>query len=380
MILVSNDFPPKVGGIQNYLYELWSRLPLETKVITTKYKGAKDFDAKQNFDVERFAKILWPTPKLVKKVNDTVLEMDTDIVFIDPLLPTGLITPKIKSEKKVLIVHGAEVTVPSRIYPTRQMIKHMMKDCDAVVSAGNYAARELVRAIGKPIDMLRIPPGVDIESFHMPSEEQKSQARASLFKELAIDQNSRIIMSASRVVPRKGFDNAILALSDLQKDIHLVIVGKGRDEKRLRSLTEKFSVSNRVHFLGKISHEKLVATFHASDLFLMLCRDRWGSLEAEGFGIVFLEAAACGLPVVAGRSGGSPEALIDNKTGFVVDPQSISEIRKRITEILDDVEMKKSFGEQGRKFVEQNHSYDLLAAQLLPLVTGDLSVARKFDG
>ena len=102
MILVSNDFPPKVGGIQNYLFELWSRLPLtNTKVITTKYEGDREFDSVLEFEVERYSKILWPTPQLVKHVNETIKEYKSDVVFIDPLLPTGLITPKLKGAQKI---------------------------------------------------------------------------------------------------------------------------------------------------------------------------------------------------------------------------------------------------------------------------------------
>lgn len=381
MILVSNDFPPKVGGIQNYLYELWSRLPLSnTRVITTKYKGAGEFDNRQTFDIERYSKILWPTPKLAHHVNAVVRELKSNVVLIDPLLPTGLLTSRIENAAKILIIHGAEVTVPGRIYPTRQLIKKAARDCDLVISAGNYAARELVRSLGQPINLVRIPPGVDTKTFSPPTREQKLNARQQLCSELNIDESSRIILSTSRIVPRKGFDVGISSLADLEKDIHLVIIGKGRDQKRLVALAEKRGVRDRVHFLGSVSLTKLVATYHAADLFMMLCRDRWASLEAEGFGIVFLEAAACGLPVIAGRSGGSAEAILHGRSGYVVDPESVSEIRDRIRSILDDENTREAFGREGRAFVERDHSYDYLATLLLPLVAGDLSSARPFDG
>ena len=318
--------------------------------------------------------------KLINYVNAKIGECRSDVVLVDPLLPTGLIIPKLRDVAKLLIVHGAEVTVPGRIYPTKKLAQRATSECDVVVSAGNYAAREIVRATGKPINLVRIPPGVDVEVFSPPSDDQRAQARRQLCNELGISEDSQILMSASRLVPRKGFDVAISALSDIDKDIHLVIVGKGRDRKRLETLAQKREVSDRVHFLGTVSLTKLVATYHASDLFLMLCRDRWGSLEAEGFGIVFLEAAACGLPVIAGRSGGSDEALLDGKSGFVVDPESLSEIREKIRMILGSSEIRSNFGKTGRQFVERDHSYDYLATLLLPLVTGDLSSAKPFDG
>lgn len=381
MLLVSNDFPPKVGGIQNYLYELWSRLPYsDTKVITTKYDRAYQFDQAQDFDIERYAKILWPTPQLIRHVKATLREMKSDVVFIDPLLPTGLIAPHLHDVTKVLIIHGAEVTVPGRLYPSRQLVQRVARHCDVIVSAGNYAARELVRATSEPISLVRIPPGVDTQLFAPPSADQRERAREMLCKELGIAHDSRIVMSASRIVPRKGFDVAISALAGLDSDVHLVIVGTGRDVKRLISLAEKKNVTSRVHFLGRISQEKLLSTYHASDTFTMLCRDRWGSLEAEGFGIVFLEAASCGLPVVAGRSGGSDEALVDSVTGYVVDPQSVSDVRTKLVSILDDADTMKKMGRAGRDFVTKHHSYDHLAALLTPLVAGDFSSAVSFDG
>ena len=381
MILVSNDFPPKVGGIQNYLFELWSRLPLtNTKVITTKFPGDKAFDANLEFEVDRYSKILWPTPKLAQYVNASIKEYKSDVVFIDPLLPTGLITPKLKGAQKISIIHGAEVTLPGRILPSRALIRKSVSDSDVILSAGNYAARELVRAIGRPINMVRIPPGVDIGRFSVPTADEKEQARIKLIDELGISSDSRILISMSRIVPRKGFDIAIESLKGLEKNVHLVIVGKGRDLKRLNAIVSKLGLSDRVHFLGSVSHEKLVSVFHASELFLMLCRDRWHSLEAEGFGIVFLEAQACGLPVIVGKSGGSSESLIDGKTGFLVDPKSIKDVRESITKILQDNELAKRFATAGRAFVEKEYSYDYLATLLLPLVNGDLSSAKVFNG
>jgi phosphatidylinositol alpha-1,6-mannosyltransferase len=381
MILVSNDFPPKVGGIQNYLFELWSRLPLtNTKVITTKYDGDKAFDANLDFAVDRYSKILWPTPKLIKHVNATINEFKSDVVFIDPLLPTGLITSKIKGASKISIIHGAEVTVPGRLLPSRVLIRKSVQDSDVILSAGNYAARELVRAIGRPINMVRIPPGVDIHNFYVPSDDQKVQAKESIVSELGLEKDSRILVSMSRLVPRKGFDVAIKSLAGLEQNVHLIIIGKGRDLKRLQGLVEKLGLQKRVHFLGSVSHQKMLSVLHSADLFLMLCRDRWASLEAEGFGIVFLEAQSCGLPVIVGRSGGSSESLIDEKTGFLVDSESPTEIREKINKILSDDKLSKEFSAAGRAFVEKEHSYDYLATLLLPLVNGDLSSAKNFDG
>ncbi len=379
MLLVTNDYPPKVGGIQNYLYELWSRLPYdETRVITTKYKGDKEFDAKQNHEIERFSKILWPTPKLTSHVNKTIKEMKTDVVFIDPLLPTGLISSRLIDVSKVLIIHGAEITVPGRLPVTKTLVKHVAKNVDYVLSAGTYAAKELVSSTGSSIPLFRIPPGVDTELFSFPSNIEKESARKNLVEKLNIGQDSKIVMTASRLVPRKGFDVAIKAISELKEDVHLVVVGTGRDFKRLNKIARDLNIQNRVHFLGRISQDDLVNTYHASDVFLMLCRDRWKSLEAEGFGIVFLEAQSCGLPVIVGRSGGSSESVLDSTTGYVVDPLNHLEVKDKLEGLLSDTKNAEEMGIKGRKFVEEFHSYSYLASLLTPIANGDFSQAIDF--
>ena len=380
MLLISNDFPPKVGGIQNYLYELVKRLPFDdTKVITTKYNDSANFDREQSFEIERFAKILWPTPRLISHVNKTIKKLNTDIVFIDPALPTGLIASKIRNANKCLIVHGAEITTPGRIYPTRALLKHEMKHVDYVLSAGTYAAQQLANAIDDDINYFRIPPGVDIKRFSLPTNDEKEFARKELRKKIGVSKDSKIIISISRLVPRKGFDVLIKSLAKLEEDTHVVIIGKGRDKKRLLEITQKMNLEKRVHFLGAVSDVELLIALHGSDVFTMLCRDRWRGLEAEGFGIVFLEAQSCGLPVIVGDSGGSSESLIEGESGYCIDPKSEIELVAKLKTLLVNDELRLSMGTKGRNFVEKNHSYDYLAAQLIPIVQSDFSCVKTIS-
>ncbi len=380
MLLISNDFPPKVGGIQNYLYELVKRLPFDdTKVITTKYNDSANFDREQSFEIERFAKILWPTPRLISHVNKTIKKLNTDIVFIDPALPTGLIASKIHDANKCLIVHGAEITTPGRIYPTRALLKHEMKHIDYVLSAGTYAAQQLANAIDEDINYFRIPPGVDIKRFSLPTDDEREFAREELRKKIGVSKESKIIISISRLVPRKGFDVLIKSLAKLEEDTHVVIIGKGRDKKRLLEITQKMNLEKRVHFLGAVSDVELLIALHGSDVFTMLCRDRWRGLEAEGFGIVFLEAQSCGLPVIVGDSGGSSESLIEGESGYCIDPKSEIELIAKLKTLLENDELRLDMGTKGRNFVEKNHSYDYLAAQLIPIVQSDFSCVKTIS-
>jgi phosphatidylinositol alpha-1,6-mannosyltransferase len=154
--------------------------------------------------------------------------------------------------------------------------------------------------------------------------------------------------------------------------VHLAIGGSGRDEGRLRRRAEK--LGGRAHFLGRISEDDLPAVYASADVFTMLCRDRWAGLEAEGFGIVFLEAAAVGVPVVAGDSGGSAEAVIDQETGIVVESRDVKAVRHAIERLLSDTELHARMSAGARRRAEHDYSYDVLVQRLAPLAAGDLSV------
>jgi phosphatidylinositol alpha-1,6-mannosyltransferase len=168
-------------------------------------------------------------------------------------------------------------------------------------------------------------------------------------------------------VPRKGFDVVIDAISSLP-GVQLAIAGAGRDRKRL----EKRAGGN-VRFLGRVSDADLPRLYACADVFAMCCRDRWNGLEAEGFGIVFLEAAACGVPAVAGRSGGSHEAVADGETGFVVNPRDVGEVCAAIARLVEDDELRARMGAAARRRALDEFAYDRLANRLEPVARGELS-------
>jgi phosphatidylinositol alpha-1,6-mannosyltransferase len=182
------------------------------------------------------------------------------------------------------------------------------------------------------------------------------------------------VLGASRLVPRKGFDVLIDALTRLPADVVGVIVGGGRDRTRLERRARRRGVADRVRFLGRVDEQQLPVAHRAADVFAMLCRDRWGGLEAEGFGIVFLEAGASGLPCVAGRSGGSHDAVIDGETGWVVPPRDVGEVTARLRELLDDPARRAAMGARARGYAEAEWSYDRRVEPLGRLAAGDLSV------
>jgi phosphatidylinositol alpha-1,6-mannosyltransferase len=362
-LLVTNDFPPKIGGIQSLLWEWWRRLPPDQfAVLTSPYRGADAFDAAQPFRIERVREpVLLPHPLMVRRVDDLAREIGADLVVLDPALPLGLVGPSLRLPYDV-VLHGAEVTVPGRLPASRQALGHVLRHARHIVAAGGYPALEAERAAGRSLPITIVPPGVDTHRF-CPVDEA---ARVATRERFGLPVDAQLIVSISRLVPRKGFDTAIRAVARLRRthpDAVLAIAGHGRDEARLRRLATGLDAP--VHFLGRVAHDDLPLVYACGDVFAMLCRNRWGGLEQEGFGIVFVEAAACGVPQVAGDSGGAAEAVDDGVTGAVVhDPEDIDHVVRVLAGMLDDPARRAGMALASRERALAEFSYDVLAARL----------------
>ena len=368
-LLVTNDFPPKIGGIQSYLYELWRRLPPdETTVFTTPHAGAAEWDAQQAFRVVRARqKVLLPTRSLTRDVDALAREVGADMIFLDPMLPLGLLGPRLRSAPYVVVAHGAEITLPASLPLTRGRGRRVIRAAAGVVAAGGYPARQATRIAGRDVRGVVVPPGVDTDRFRP----LDPDARAAARDRFGLDPEAKLVLGLSRLVPRKGFDvviDAVLELADAT--VQLAIAGSGRDRARLVRRTRG---SAAVRFLGRVPDDALPALYGCADAFAMCCRDRWGGIEAEGFGIVFLEAAACAVPAVAGRSGGAHEAVDDRVTGFVVAPRDTGAVCDALATLCHDAEKRREMGRAARARAVAEYSYDGLVERLLPLARGDLS-------
>jgi phosphatidylinositol alpha-1,6-mannosyltransferase len=368
-LLATNDFPPKVGGIQSYLYELWRRLPPDaTTVLTTPHDGTSAWDAQQPFRVVRTRQgFLLPTASVRREVDALAREVAAKVVFVDPMLPLGLVGPRLDAAPYVVVAHGAEISVYGRIPGSRSLARRVLRGAAGVVAAGDFAAAAVERVAGRAVPTLRIPPGVDPARFRPLAEDERRAVRAKL----GLPLDAPIVLGVSRLVPRKGFDVLLDAVDGIA-DAHVVLAGGGRDLARLRRKAEK--LGERAHVLGRVDDADLPGLYGAADVFAMLCRERWGGLEAEGYGIVFLEAAACAVPSIAGRSGGAHEAVVDGTTGLVVEPRDVHAVRAALERLLADDELRARFGASARSRVEGELSYDRLAARLAPLAAGDLDV------
>ncbi|MGO8875137.1 MAG: glycosyltransferase family 4 protein [Acidimicrobiales bacterium] len=365
-LLVTNDFPPKIGGIQNLLHEFWRRLPPEdVTVLTTRYEGAERFDRQQAFRIVRSrSPVLLPTPGVIRQIRQLSEETGAELVVLDPALPLGLVGRHLGLRYAVLL-HGAEVSVPGRLPVGRQLLASVLAPADLVVAFGGYSADEARHALGRRMPrVVIVPPGVDLDRFRPLTATERTDVR----ERFGLPTEGRLIVSVSRLVPRKGMDVLIRAVGLLRPtmpDLHLAIGGQGRDGARLRRLIEREGIGGAVHLLGRVPEEDLGGLDASADVWAMLCRDRWLGLEQEGFGIVFLEAAAAGVPQVAGRSGGAHEAVVNGETGLVVDhPSDAKAVAAALRSLLEDPARRRSLGEAARERAVADFDYAVLAERL----------------
>jgi phosphatidyl-myo-inositol dimannoside synthase len=363
-LLVTNDFPPKVGGIQSYLSELWRRLPPERHAVLTRAQPNSDlFDAAFPLRIHRVgASTLLPFPRIASAVRAYAEEVGADFVLFDPALPIGALGPRLGLPYGV-VLHGSEVTVPARLPWTSRLLRYVLAGAEIAVAAGTYPAREARRLAGEVMPtVVIVPPGVDGQRF-VPLDNATIEAARRRF---GLPTNGRVVVGVSRLVPRKGFDVLIEASARLGKtrpDLAVVIAGSGRDERRLDRLVRRLDAP--VRLVGHVSDEELPLLVGSADVAAMLCRTRWGGLEQEGFGIVFLEAAAARVPQVAGRSGGAHEAVVDQVTGFVVDrPADVVVAEAALARLLDDERLRRQMGAAGRTRAVTEFDYQDLASRL----------------
>jgi phosphatidylinositol alpha-1,6-mannosyltransferase len=376
-LLVTNDFPPKVGGIQNMLWELWRRLdPASFAVLTSPYEGSHAFDSAQAFRVERIREpVLLPHPLMVRRIEQLARDVDAKHVVIDPALPLGLVGRSLSLPYSVM-VHGAEITVPGRLPGSRQALAHVLRGATRVYASGRYPAAEAKRAAGRDLDVVQIPPGVDTNRFRPLDESERRLAR----EKFGVAPHAPLVVGVSRLVPRKGFDVAIRAVAAVAnrtrsamfqsgaqtpnlEGLTMLIGGTGRDHDRLQRLINETGAP--VRLLGRVSDDDLPLLYGCADVFMMLCRNRWAGLEQEGFGIVFAEAAACAVPQIAGDSGGAAEAVVDGETGYVVrDPSDVNAVAERLVALLADDRARTSMGMASRARVVTEFDYAVLVSRL----------------
>ena len=370
LLLVTNDFPPRPGGIQSFLAGIVSRLRLDDVVVyTSRWRGWEAWDAQQPFRVVREdTSVLLPTRAVRRRAVALLEEHACDAVWFGAAAPLGLLAPALRkagAQKVVATTHGHEVgwaAVPGG----RQLLRRIAGDVDVMTYLGEFTRQRLAAAVGKHEDRLRrLAPGVDVAHF-------RPGLGTELRAELGLGDRP-VIVCVSRLMPRKGQDVLIRALPQVRAvvpDAALLLVGGGPSRDRLQSLATEVGVAPSVVITGSVPWEDLPSYYGAGDVFAMPCRTRLGGLDVEGLGIVFLEAAACGLPVVAGNSGGAPDAVRDGETGYVVDGSDSGRVAEQLIDLLRDAELRATMGARGRAWVEQQWSWQRSVDTLLGYLGG----------
>jgi phosphatidylinositol alpha-1,6-mannosyltransferase len=290
-------------------------------------------------------------------------------VVIDPALPLGLVGRSLSLPYSVM-VHGAEISVPGRLPASRQVLAHVLCGATRVFASGRYPAAEVQRAAGRDLAIVQIPPGVDTQRFRPLDDDARRAAR----ERFGVATHAPLVVGVSRLVPRKGFDIAIRAVAQVAKrakdagnarlaEVAMLIGGTGRDHDRLRSFIDETKAP--VRLLGRVSDADLPLLYGCADAFMMLCRNRWGGLEQEGFGIVFGEAAACAVPQIAGDSGGAAEAVVNGVTGHVMrKPDDVNAVAQRLEQLLSDPVAHRAMAMASRARAVAEFDYSVLASHL----------------
>ncbi|GHI45113.1 MULTISPECIES: glycosyltransferase family 4 protein [Streptomyces] len=368
-LIVTNDFPPRQGGIETFVHAMATRVPGNDVVVyTSSEPGAAAYDATLPFPVIRDpSRMLLPTPRVTRQALRIAREHGCDRAWFGAAAPLAAMAPALRRgglRRLVATTHGHEIWW-ARTPGARQVMRRIGENVDVVTYLGEYTRRRIAPALGPRARLARLVPGVDAAEFRpAPGQGRQVREHHGLV-------GRKVVLCVSRLVTRKGQDTLIRALPRIRHtvpDAALLIVGQGPDQERLRKLADRYG-DGHVVFAGGLDHASTTAYYAAADAFAMPCRTRKAGLEAEGLGIVFLEAAASGLPVVVGDSGGAPDTVLDGETGTVVDGSDPVAVADAVTGVLVDPVRAATMGQAGRNWVEGHWSWDRSADRLNQLLT-----------
>ncbi|MEU9018922.1 glycosyltransferase family 4 protein [Actinomadura sp. NPDC048394] len=371
-LVVTNDFPPRPGGIQAFVHGLAVRRPPGSVVVyAPAWKGAAAFDAVQPFDVVRHpGSLMLPEPGVLRRASALLRAERCDSVVFGAAAPLGLLAPALRRRgagRIVGITHGHEAGWAA-LPVARSLLRRIGDDVDALTYLGEYTRSRMARALSPAgaARMARLAPGVDETLFRAGAGGDAIRARHGLA-------DRPVAVCVSRLVPRKGQDALIRAWPRVLAkvpDAALLLVGGGPYRANLERLAASEGVAGSVVFTGSVPWEELPAHYDAGDVFAMPCRTRRRGLDVEGLGIVYLEASATGLPVVAGDSGGAPDAVLDGETGTVVPGRSVPRVADAVAGLLADPDRARAMGRAGRAWVEREWRWEVQAARLDALLHG----------
>jgi phosphatidyl-myo-inositol dimannoside synthase len=373
ILCITNDFGPRAGGIETFVIGLIERLPHGSVIVyTSAQDNSHEYDRKwfEEYGVEVLrdkAKILLPTPGVSFCVKSLIRDRNIRTVFFGAAAPLGILSKGLRRagvQHIVALTHGHEVWW-SRIWPFSWAMRRISQQVDHLTYLGGFTQRAIAKAISTAAAdaMVKIAPGIDTEHF--------APIDATALKDQLGLGDKKVIVSVGRLVHRKGQDTLIEAMPEIISavpDAHLLMIGEGPYRAYLENRTKALDVQSSVTFIGRIQYADLPRYICTGDIFVMPSRSRLAGLEVEGLGIVYLEASACGLPVIAGNSGGAPDAVLEGKTGLVVDGRSSREVAQAVIELLSDTARCKEMGANGRQWIIKEWRWDIWATRFAELL------------
>ncbi len=375
ILLVTNDLGPRAGGIETFILGLLDQLDgAQIVIYTAAQSGSVEFDKaladKSGVLIIRDkSSILLPTPWVNRRVRKIALDHQSEVIWFGAAMPLAWMSGVLKragAKRIVAISHGHEVWW-AKLPPFRQIFTRSTKSIDVLTYLGEFTRSAMAPVVSSQCQMVRIAPGISIDHFSPGAKSQR------LIEELKLE-GKQVLISVGRLVHRKGQDKLLEALPEIlltHPDIVLLFVGVGPRQKKLDQLVHTHGLSDHVRFVGRVTYDKLPDYFRLGDLFVMPSRSRLAGLEVEGLGIVYLEASACAIPVIAGASGGAPDAVIQGETGIVVDGNQVKEIARVVNELLDHPSRMVEMGRAGRAWTQERWSWEIWGERFREVLLSD---------
>lgn len=369
ILFVTNDFPTRRGGIESFILALCERMPQDEVVVyTASMPGDREYDAALPFPVYRDpSSTLLPTPAVARRVVEVMRRHDRDRVVFGASAPLGLLAPALRragARRIVALTHGHEVWW-ARVPVARQLLRRIGDSVDVMTYVSEWCRNRIAPALSPEAAarMERLSPGVDTDRFY------PGCGGAEVRERLGIPPDAPVVVCTARMIKRKGQDTLVKAWPRVVADLpsaRLLLVGDGPNRPAVEQLAARLGVSDSVIVTGSVPWDEVPAYTDAGDVFAMPCRTRLFGLEPEAFGIVFLEAQACGLPVLVGDSGGAPETLVETRTGFVVERGEA--LVSALSGLLRDETLRSTLGARGSSWARR-HGWSVSSERLHELVT-----------
>jgi len=374
ILIITNDFGPRTGGIETFVIGLLERISGHTVIVFTSAQGDTiEYDKNwlENFGVRVIrdrSKILLPTLRVTRAAKKIVKSHNIEILVFGAAAPLALMASTLRksgAEKVIALTHGHEVWW-AKIFPFNLAMKRIGSAVDHLTYLGEFTRNAISRSLTQQSAdaMVKIAPGIDTSHFIPQPDSMHKRMELGL-------ESKKIIISVGRLVHRKGQDKLIQALPTILLKIpsaHLLLVGEGPYKAHLEKLVNNLSLKENVTFVGRILYDKLPSYLSAADVFVMPSRSRFFGLEVEGLGIVYLEASACGIPVVAGNSGGAPDAVLEGITGLCVDGTNIDQIAGAVIQICSDAKRASEMGAAGRDWVVDQWRWEIWSREFNSLL------------